>query len=138
VDVKVIKLALSIICASALSTGCSYLGASRVPTGQQMIGTWSGESSGHENGKNTGTAVTFVIDKAAGQSFSGSIKYKYRDGRSGQEPIQGSIGKSGTIAIADKDGFYINGTLDNARLSLQYIEASPEEIESSNVYLEKE
>ncbi len=135
---KAIKLAMSIICVPALSTGCSYLGASRVPTGQQMIGTWSGESSGHEDGKNTGTAVTFLIDKAAGQSFSGSIKYKYRDGRTGQEPIQGSIGKSGTIVIADKDGFYINGALDNGRLSLQYIEASPEESESSNVVVEKE
>jgi hypothetical protein len=102
-----------------------------------MIGTWSGESSGHEDGKNTGTAVTFVIDKAAGQSFSGTIKYRYHDGRIGQEPIDGSIGKNGTIIIADKDGFYVNGSLDNGKLSLQYIEAGPEETESSNVYVEK-
>ena len=123
---------------SVLSTGCSQLGAPQVPTGQQMIGTWSGESSGHEDGKNTGTAVTFVIDKAAGQSFSGTIQYKYHDGRTGQEPIDGSIGKNGTIVMADKDGFYINGSLDNGKLSLQYIEASPEESESSNVYVEKQ
>ena len=128
---------MGIVFVSVLSTGCSQLGASRVLTGQQMIGTWSGASSGHENGKNTGTAVTFLIDKAAGQSFSGSIKYQYRDGRTGQEPIHGSIGKSGTIVMADKDGFYINGSLDNGKLSLQYIEASPEESESSNVLLEK-
>jgi len=129
---------MSIMVVSLLSTGCANLGASRVPTGQQMIGTWSGKSSGQEEGKSTGTDVTFVIDKAAGQSFSGTIQYKYHDGRTGQEPINGSIGKNGTIVIADKDGFYINGSLDNGKLSLQYIEASPEESESSNVYVEKQ
>ncbi len=39
--------------------------------------------------------------------------------------------------IADNDGFYINGSLDQNKLSLQYIEASPEESEASNVLFEK-
>ena len=134
---KSVNVLISVLFASALSTGCSHLGAAQIPTGEQMKGTWVGTSSGHESGKNTGTNVTFLIDKASGQSFSGTIRYKYHDGRDGQEAIHGSIGKKGNIAIADKDGFYINGILDGNSLSLQYIEASAEESESSNIYLEK-
>jgi len=103
-----------------------------------MKGTWTGTSSGQENGNSSATDVTFLIDQASGQSFSGTINYKYKDGRPGQEPIHGSIGKNGNIAIADKDGFYINGLLDNNNLSMQYIEASPKESVALNVYLQKQ
>lgn len=134
---KVGKAAVVIIIASSMATGCSYLGAAKIPTGEQMKGTWTGTSSGHENGRNTGTNVTFLIDQSSGQSFSGTIEYQYNDKRTGKEKIHGSIGKNGDIAIADEDGFYINGILDRNSLSLQYIESSPEESEASNVYLKR-
>ena len=135
---KQAKVVISVVFASAIFVGCTHLNATKVPTGEQLKGTWTGTSSGQENGKSSGTDVTFLIDQASGQSFSGTIKYKYKDGRSGKEPIHGSIGKNGNIAIADKDGYYINGILENNSLSLQYIEASPEESEASNVYLQKQ
>ena len=135
---KQAKAAIGFVFASVIFAGCTHLNATKVPTGEQMKGTWTGTSSGQENGKSSGTDVTFVIDQASGQSFSGKIKYKYKDGRTGLESIHGSIGKNGNIAIADKDGFYINGLLDNNSLSLQYIEASPEESEASNVYIQKQ
>ena len=135
---KPAKVVIGIVFASVVFAGCTHLNAAKIPTGEQMKGTWTGTSTGQENGKSSGTDATLLIDQASGQSFSGTIKYKYKDGRSGQEPIHGSIGKNGNIAIADKDGFYINGILENNSLSMQYIEASPEESEASNVYLQKQ
>ena len=135
---KQAKLVTGIIFASYIFAGCTHLNATKVPTGEQMKGTWTGTSSGQENSKSSESDVTFLIDQALGQNFSGTIKYKYKDGRPGQEPIHGSIGKNGNIAMADKDGFYINGLLDNNRLSLQYIEASPKESVALNMYLQKQ
>lgn len=102
-----------------------------------MKGKWVGTNSGYEQGKSSGASVTFLIDKASGQSFSGSMNYRYSDGRSGEERIQGSIGKRGDIVIADKDGLYVNGILEKGKLYLQYIEASAQESEASNLLLEK-
>ena len=134
---KLISALLTACLSSALAAGCTNSFQTQIPTGESMKGTWTGTSSGHEEGKNTGTNATLLINKAAGQTFSGTISYKYADGRAGKETIHGSIGKNGTIVIADNDGFYINGSLDNKKLYLQYIEASAEESEASNVFFEK-
>jgi predicted Ser/Thr protein kinase len=77
---KQAKVAIGIVFASVIFAGCTHLNATKVPTGEQMKGTWTGTSSGQENGKSSGTDVTFLIDQASGQSFSGTIKYKYKDG----------------------------------------------------------
>lgn len=128
--IKLIAVSASL---ALLTTGCGHLIADKIPTGDEMVGSWVGTSSGHEDGRSSGTNVEFLINKATGQSFSGVIKYKYRDGRSGEERINGSIGPTGAIVIADNDGFYINGSVKDGKLSLQYIESSNEEVEASNV-----
>jgi len=135
---KSVITVITIAFASVISAGCTIPSAIKIPTGEQMIGTWTGTSVLQENGKSIKSDVTFLIDQASGQSFSGTVKYRYVNGRQGQEPINGSIGKNGNIVMADQDGFYVNGLLDIKSLSLQYIEASPKETLTSNINLQRQ
>ena len=133
------SIAFVVACSTAvLVAGCGGIVSPKVPTGGQMIGVWSGSGFGYEQGKNRGAEETFFITKAAGQSFSGYKRYNYKDGRTGKELIHGAIASNGNISIVDRDGYYVNGSLKNGKMELQYIEASPEESEAANMSFVKQ
>lgn len=128
--------------AITVATGCGSGGSADVPTGADMKGTWTIQSSeGFEKGKPGGLSPDsrLVITMAKGQGFGG---YKtYNDASEGgttvvKETINGAIGSDGEILYTDRDGFF-EGVLQDGVMTGQYAEVGADGTAVNVAYVKK-
>lgn len=117
----VVRTALAVavvVTVAACGSGSSV----EVPTGEDLVGTWSQTGAGYENAVPvTWENQTVVIVEAQGQGFTGFKEYT-REGELPQtEAVNGVIGVDGDVLIVDEDGTFVGRFVDG-RLQGQYAE----------------
>lgn len=126
--------------AITLAVGCGS-SSTEVPTGADMKGTWTVQSSeGFEGGKPSTLDGRLVITQAKGQGFAG---YKtYTDAEDGgtpkvlKETINGAIASDGDILYTDDDGFF-EGVLQDGVMTGQYTEIGQDSTAMNVDYVKK-
>ena len=71
------KLALAALPTAAAVTACGAETATKIPAAKDLIGTWSQNGAGYEEGKPvTWKDQTLVVEAAEGQGFVGFKEYE--------------------------------------------------------------
>ncbi len=130
-----IALTILVIVLAALTCGCTSTAPSAAPVATTMtaadaacpdlVGLWTGTSTGHINTKGWVDAGTpsFDITDQRGLAFTGTKQYTDLDGVTRTEEFSGVITKHGGIYIAEKETGVIIGDLTGAdTMELVYID----------------
>lgn len=118
------RIVATFIAAALILTvaACGSDSSEEIPTGEDLVGTWSQTGAGYENGvPATWENQTVVIVEAQGQGFTGFKEYT-REGELPQtEAVNGVIGLDGEVLIVDEDGSF-TGRFVDGDLQGQYAE----------------
>lgn len=119
---SLVSAALGVAITVGLLAGCATGTSEKVPTGQDLLGTWDQKGAGYEQGRYvTWEDQTLVVEEAEGQGFVGFKEYT-RDGEEPQkEIVNGVVGVDGEILIVDEDGIF-EGALVDGKILGQYVE----------------
>ena len=129
------KLALAALLTAAAVTACGAETVTKIPAAKDLIGTWSQNGAGYEEGKPvTWKDQTLVVEAAEGQGFVGFEEYENEGEDPQKEIVNGAVGFDGDIRIADEDGFFV-GRLVEGKILGQYVEVVKGESQVLNVEL---
>ncbi|MEQ8719087.1 MAG: hypothetical protein RIE08_15870 [Acidimicrobiales bacterium] len=116
---------------------CGSDSPEEVPTGLDLVGTWSQTGAGYENGVAvTWENQTVVIVEAEGQGFTGFKEYTREGEPPTTEAVNGVVGVDGEVLIVDDDGWF-EGRFVDGTLQGQYAESGGD-ASAINVVLARE
>jgi hypothetical protein len=123
------KLTIAALLIAAAITACGAETVTKVPAAKDLIGIWSQNGAGYEEGK----PVTWK-DQTLVVAFVGFKEYENEGEDPQKEILNGAVGVDGDIRIADEDGFFV-GRLVDGKILGQYVEVVKGESQVLNVEL---
>ena len=132
------KLTIAALLIAAAITACGAETVTKVPAAKDLIGIWSQNGAGYEEGKPvTWKDQTLVVEAAEGQAFVGFKEYENEGEDPQKEIVNGAVWVDGDIRIVDEDGFF-TGRLVDGKILGQYIEVKKGESQVLNVELARQ